>query len=135
MFALAISFNSVSVKFASGPIDRRRRGKSSGSFVSLSVPGRDNDLPRFGLSDEATEIIEESATEMGETPRIDVGLMGLLETGTLTPSPEEPALSATGIGWTGERPNSFSNSRNKDEVAYEGELERLVNSIRSEQLS
>ena len=43
----------------------------SGSLVSTIVPGRDNDLPRVGLSGEtteelATEIIEESATEMGE---------------------------------------------------------------------
>jgi len=106
----------------------------SGSFVSTIVPGRDNDLPRVGLSDEATEIVEESATEMGETPSINVGLMGLLETGTSTPSPEEPALSATGIGvigepalsiagiaWSRERLYSASISRIKDVVANEGD--------------
>ena len=52
--------------------------------------------------------------------------MGLLETGTFTPSPEEPALLATGIGWTGERPNSFSNSRIENEVADEGDDNALA---------
>ena len=60
--------------------------------------------------------------------------MGLLETEAFTPSPDEPALSATGIGVTGEpalsatgtigsgeRPNAASNSRIKDVVADEGE--------------
>ena len=67
---------------------------------------------------------------MGEAPGDDVTVMGLAGTGTFTPSEEEPALPATGIGETGGSANCgvlggdsncASNSRIKDEDADEGE--------------
>jgi chromosome segregation protein len=54
-----------------------------------------------GLSDEAAEIGEKSATEMSDTPSVDLGLVGLsattgdVETRTCTPSIDDP-----GLRWT-----------------------------------
>ena len=83
----------------------------SGSFVSALVPLRDNDLPlwggaghdigeelpRFGLfDDEATEIgggDDDEATEIGggvEATEIGEAVKGLPETGTFTPSVDDP---------------------------------------------